>query len=169
MRLKQQNLMNKIMKIGVISDTHMLVPSKSLIELSQGAFSDISYLFHAGDIVKPCVLDVFGDKEIVAVCGNMDGHDVCDKYPVKEIRNINNFKIGIMHGWGSKEGLAPRIIDSFDSDMDIIIYGHSHKPANYLLNGTLLFNPGSFSQHNNSKSAGIINLGKEIKAEIIYF
>ncbi len=157
------------MKIGILSDTHMIVPSKSLVELSQGLFSDISYLFHAGDMVKSCILDIFGDKEIVAVCGNMDEDDVCNKYQVKEIRNINNFKIGIMHGWGSKNGLEARIIDSFDSDMDIIIYGHSHKPVNYLLNGTLIFNPGSFSQYNNNRSAGIINIGKEIKAEIIYF
>ena len=61
-----------MMKIGVISDTHLTQPTQDLEELMNGPFKDVEMILHAGDITELAVLDAFAGKKILAVCGNMD-------------------------------------------------------------------------------------------------
>ncbi len=157
------------MKIGVISDTHLSKPTDALFGLEKGVFKDVSMILHAGDLTRISVLDAFSEKKIVAVCGNMDLQEVAEQLSVREIITVAGKRIGLVHGWGSKKGLEQRIIESFD-DVDAIVYGHSHEPANYDRNGILMFNPGSFSGGYFSKrkaTVGILTVGKEITGEII--
>ncbi|HPE07913.1 MAG TPA: metallophosphoesterase family protein, partial [Smithellaceae bacterium] len=92
-------------KIGVLSDTHISGYNEKLKEIINEHFSDVDLIFHAGDLVDLCVLDLFGDKEVRAVCGNMDNQRVKQELPEQLLMNINGFKIGLIHGWGSPEGM----------------------------------------------------------------
>ena len=132
------------MKIGVISDTHLSKPNKALWRLAQGIFADVPMVLHAGDLTRISILEVFSDKKVIAVCGNMDRYDVTQKLPTKEIITVNGYRIGLIHGWGSSRGLEDKIIDNFQ-DVDAIVYGHTHKAANHIKNGVLMFNPGAFA------------------------
>lgn len=158
-----------IMKIGVISDTHMAKPSKDLYRLMEGVFKDASMILHAGDLTGIEVLDAFSEKKTVAVCGNMDRYDVTKRLPKKEIVEVDGYRIGLIHGWGSPRGIEDRIIDNFDK-VDSIVYGHSHKPSNHIKNGILMFNPGAFSGTfllGRNRSVGVLTINNGIKGTIV--
>ena len=156
------------MKIGVLSDTHIphrakKIPGK-IIEL----FSDVDLILHAGDLVDRTVIE---ELEIIAkveaVKGNMD--EASSPYPIKKVLNVEKVKIGLIHGYGSPFGIRDRIRKEFD-ELDIIVYGHSHKPYNKIEQGVLFFNPGTptdkiFALYN---SVGILDInGNNVKGQII--
>ena len=158
-------------KIGVISDTHLRRPDKNLDAFIQKHFHDVDLIIHAGDMVTLDVLDPFIalDKEIIAVCGNMDSPDVQRSYPISRTIGIEGLSIGIIHGWGSPHGIRERIRTSFDN-VDAIIYGHTHQAFCAHEAGIFFFNPGSptDSRFTSSNSIGIIKIdGKKIEGKII--
>ena len=60
------------MRIGVISDTHLPGYDKKLKTIVERYFRDVDLILHAGDLVDLGVLEVFGNRPVKAVCGNMD-------------------------------------------------------------------------------------------------
>jgi putative phosphoesterase len=158
------------MKIGVISDTHMSAPSEELQNLSSGLFSDVSMILHAGDITRMGVLDAFAGKHVIAVSGNMDQYDVTRNFSTHQVITVHGYCIGLVHGWGSYDNIEERIMNLFQ-DVDAIVYGHSHEPANHRKNGVLLFNPGAYSGSRFSggrRSVGILTLSNGIHGQIVY-
>ena len=142
-----------------------------LEEIVSNHFANVDLIVHAGDLVSPDVLDVFAgmDKEVVAVCGNMDGYDVRDKLPVSRIIDVEGHTIGIIHGWGSPVGIRQRIMNSF-KDVDAIIYGHTHEGFSDTEAGIFFFNPGSptDSRFTSRRSIGIMTIHKHtILGELI--
>ncbi len=152
-------------RIGVISDTHMRSPSRELCALVEegGVFADADMILHAGDIVQLNVLDALAPKEVVAVCGNMDFGDVPRQLPQKRVVEVEGKRIGLIHGWGFGGDLEKRILPEFE-DVDSIVYGHTHRPANRVLGGVLMFNPGSFGS---GRTVGILEVGDSIRGGII--
>ena len=106
-------------------------------------------------------------KELIAVCGNMDSYDIRKAFAQKTIIVIDAFKIGLTHGGGAPFGIESRVREEF-GDVDVIVYGHTHTPANQWVKNILFFNPGSstrsFIQQN---TLGILHLGEKIEGEII--
>jgi putative phosphoesterase len=156
------------MKIGVLSDTHSPHPTDALVRIARGAFSDVSLILHAGDLTSMAVLDVFSDKQVVAVCGNKDRGPITGALPEKQIIHVNGYRIGIVHGWGGPRGIEDRVISCFD-DVHCIVFGHTHKGTNRIHSGILLFNPGSFSGTRflrRNPTAGILTIGNGISGDI---
>ena len=156
-----------IKTIGVISDTHGYSIEKALEHFKK---IKPNMIMHAGDIGNiETVKELERIAPVIAVHGNMDKGPVREQFQPKEVIQINNFKIGITHGYGAQLGLEERVRLKFDEKVDCIIFGHSHKPVNELINNTLFFNPGSatdtvFAQFN---SIGILTVNDKIKGEII--
>ncbi len=159
-----------MIKIGVISDTHMRGPDDDLFRLAQRQFADVSMILHAGDLVHLSVLDAFHDKEVVAVCGNMCGPSSSQVLSAKQEIVVEEARIGLIHGWGSREGLENRIFPEFE-DVDAIVYGHTHTPANHLKDGVLMFNPGAWSSWSMGRRAGSVGIltvdGFKVTGEIV--
>jgi putative phosphoesterase len=155
------------MKVGVISDTHLLEPSAVLERIVRAHFSDADMILHAGDFVDQRIVDFFRQWNLITVRGNMDAGEVRSSLPEKRIIDVSGFKIGLIHGWGAPIGLERRIREALPS-IDCIVYGHTHYPANHKKGGLLLFNPGSPTRSFTGRNTiGILSLGKEIKGEII--
>ena len=157
------------MKIGVISDTHLYVPTKELYGLMDGIFSGVSMVLHAGDLTGLDILDAFTETRLFAVSGNMDSYDVIEMFPVKRVVEVEGLRIGLIHGFGFYGNIEDGIRNSF-SNVDAIVYGHTHKPANHVKDGVLMFNPGAFSGSSSSKigrSVGILTIDKGITGKII--
>ncbi len=158
----------KKIKIGVISDTHLPGYDQRLETVVSKHFGDVDIIIHAGDLVDLRVLDIFADKEIKAVYGNMDYPSVKEELPEQLFFEIKGFRFGVIHGWGSPPGIEERILARMGK-LDCIIYGHTHIPACHKNGGVLFFNPGSptdkrFAPH---RSIGILEIDKAITGKII--
>ena len=148
------------MKVGVISDTH----ARYFAELPENlikALSAVDLIIHAGDIIT---MDVVTGLETLApvkgVCGNMDYPEVRVALPDKQIIDIEGKRIGIVHGRGGPSTLELTVMHLF-SGVDVIVFGHSHIPVNKVVNGLLLFNPGSARD-----SYGTLEIGENIEGKI---
>jgi putative phosphoesterase len=106
-------------------------------------------------------------KELIAVCGNMDSLDIRKAFPQKRIIELKGFKIGLIHGGGSPLGIESHIRGEFD-EVDAIVYGHTHIPAHHQVKNIYFFNPGSPTRSFIHKATlGILHLGEKIEGEII--
>jgi len=132
------------MRIGVLSDTHLVSPNDRLEYILEELLGSDDMLLHAGDIVSRRVLDRLEEKGVLAVCGNMDESEVAGVLPQKRIIPVAGVRIALIHGWGGKRGLEERLVMRLKPEKpDIIIYGHSHVPYWGELHGTMIFNPGA--------------------------
>ena len=149
------------MRIGVLSDTHFSsfaeLPDKILSTLAE-----VDMIIHAGDFTTKDVLDGLRQlREVCAVCGNMDSNELKRSLPERQLLTVGGKRIGVAHGWGAPHGIEDRIGSLF-SDVNIIVFGHSHQPMNKVIHGILFFNPGQARN-----SFGILTIGEEVKGEIL--
>ncbi len=132
------------MRIGVLSDTHLVSPNPRLEYILEELLGSDDMILHAGDIVSGKVLERLEEKGVLAVCGNMDDSEVAGVLPQKRIIAVAGLRIALIHGWGGKRGLQERLVTRLKPENpDIIVYGHSHVPHWGEVNGTRMFNPGA--------------------------
>ena len=149
------------MIIGVISDTHVTTIDEIPFKI-RNALAGVDLIVHAGDFTQKAVLDGLRSiKDVKAVAGNMDSGELKRILPEKELFTAGGRKIGLIHGSGGPWGIAERIREMF-SDVDLIIYGHSHQSWNQSIRGTLMFNPGR-----GKDSFGLVYIDDEIEGEIL--
>jgi putative phosphoesterase len=156
------------MKIGVLSDTHLHRLTRDFRDILDQFLWDVDLIFHVGDFVSPEIVEFLSRKNFHGVHGNMDPTEVKEALPKKKVVQLGPYRLGLHHGYGPSRGLDERIRAEFQ-DVDVIVYGHSHRAANYVKEGVLLFNPGtatgfSFSRNH---SLGILEVGETIRGEII--
>lgn len=156
------------MKIGVLSDTHLNAPGIEFKKMIEFHFRDVEKIFHAGDFIDWSVAEYLsGFKELIAVCGNMDPFQIRKTFPQKQVVELGGFRIGLIHGGGAPFGMESRIRDEFD-EVDAIVYGHTHTPANHQSKGLFFFNPGSLARSFwHGATIGILNIGEKIEGDII--
>jgi len=158
-------------RIGVISDTHIVDAwfENTLLESLQNEhFKGVDIILHAGDLVDPEILTRFSYCPILAVCGNMDGPAF--DLPRRRVLSVGPFRLGLIHGWGSPNGLEQRLLSEFlEENIDCMVYGHSHMPTCRRQGDQLLFNPGSPTDRRNAPfhSVGILEVGDSIQGRII--
>jgi putative phosphoesterase len=151
------------MRIVVLADTHVnrleYLPKKII-----DALSTVDLVIHAGDFTDVQVLEELKRlREVKAVQGNMDSVELKTVLSVKEIVEIENKRIGVTHGSGSPWGIERRVRKMFESNrIDIIVYGHSHRSQNKVIDDILFFNPGKATD-----SYGILTIDGGTKGEII--
>ena len=126
--------MNNKMKIAVLSDTHGL-----LREQVREMIGDCDAIIHAGDINSQKILDeiVEAGREKVpfyVVRGNND-KDWAKEIPETLQFELQHVKFFLVH---NKKDIPENL-----SDIQIIIYGHSHKYSEEEKEGRLWLNPGS--------------------------
>ncbi|MCW7755143.1 metallophosphatase family protein [Desulfobotulus sp. H1] len=147
-------------RIGVLSDTHLERADEGLSRIREEVFASVSLILHAGDIIHPSVLDCFHDVEVLAVCGNCDGPLVREICPVTRIVPIGPVSIGLIHGWGERSGVMERARHSFEN-VDAVVFGHTHEPECRMLDGVLMFNPGSYTDNRRGawpRTVGILTI-----------
>lgn len=154
-------------RIGVLSDTHLRDVHPELGRRLAEAFQGVDMILHAGDLVNLRVLDLLEAPQVHAVRGNMDDHTVAMSLPSKLVLEVEGFKIGLIHGWGSPAGLANRVAAEF-SGVDCVVFGHSHRPMNARQGGVLMFNPGSVSKgFIGSGTVGLLTVDQGLSGQIL--
>lgn len=120
-------------RIGLISDTHGL-----LREEAKSALSGSDIILHAGDVGSPDVLEELRViARVIAVRGNVDRGEWADELPMAVLVEVAGIKIFLIHDIKQME------IDPVAAGVQVIIYGHSHKPGEKEESGILYLNPGS--------------------------
>lgn len=160
---------NKVSRIGVISDTHIPARVRSLPASAIEALKGTDIIIHCGDIVsKEVLMELQLISPVCAVKGNMDPYDM--DLPGERILLINDkFIICVAHGFGPPYGVKLQLFKKFkEHNPFMIIHGHTHVPENDTYNGIMLFNPGSCSNGNNFNSIGVLTVSDvTIKGNII--
>jgi hypothetical protein len=156
------------MKIGVLSDTHLHHLTRDFRYMLDQFLGDVDLIFHAGDFVCADIVEFLSRKNFHGVYGNMDPIEIKKVLPEKKVIQLGPYSVGLIHGDGPSRGLEERIHAEFQ-DVDAIVYGHSHRAANHVKDGILLFNPGTATGFSFSKdhSVGILEIGETIRGEII--
>ena len=159
------------MRAGVISDTHIqsLEEGTTLAQaLLQGPFAEIDVILHAGDHIHPDLASCFYPLPWYSVRGNMDSSQA--DLPLQRIVHLAETRIGMVHGWGAPNGIETRVLNSFSTtDIDVLVFGHSHWPVCRKVGSVLLFNPGSPTDRRSAPyhSVGILHIGNEVRGEIV--
>jgi len=130
--------------------------------------SDVDAIFHAGDFTSVEIVTFLSGRAFYGVHGNMDPEEVKKMLPAKRVIALGGYRFGLIHGWGSSSGLEVRLWGQFQ-DVDVIVYGHSHRPANHTKEGVLLFNPGTATGFTSSEphSLGLLECGGSAAGRIV--
>jgi putative phosphoesterase len=153
--------MNKAARklIGVISDTHGLVRPQA-IEALEG----VDMILHAGDVGNQEVLDTLNEiAPVVAVRGNNDKGEWAKSLPDWEVVEIGDVSIYMLHD-------VKEIDISPAGSFQVVVSGHSHKPAIEERRGVLYVNPGSAGPRRFTLPVSVAHLrvvGEKVKANII--
>ncbi len=118
-------------KVGILSDTHGILRSEVISVLKK-----CDYILHAGDFAEERILDKLRmlKGKIYAVRGNNDF------YWADYLQYQLRFRI---------EGLEFLLVhDQYDAgraaaEADVIVYGHTHRYSEAVVDGQLWLNPGS--------------------------
>ena len=153
-----------------MSDTHMPRLAQDLPQAVYDEIAKCDMIFHAGDFVEKEVLDKLSSlRPTKAVYGNMDSPKLRSGLNQKEIIEVEGVKIGLIHGFGAPRDIVETVMGEF-KDVNAIVFGHSHAAMNEVINGVLLFNPGSPTDtiFAASNSYGILEIkGDSIKGRIV--
>ncbi len=116
--------------IAILSDTHGL-----LRECVKAELEVADLILHAGDIDNPIVLEAmqrYGETYVVR--GNND-KEWAEYLPLNLTITIEGVRFLLVH---NKKDIPKNL-----KDVDVVIYGHSHKYFTEVINGVLFLNPGS--------------------------
>jgi putative phosphoesterase len=146
--------------IGIISDTHGLVRPQAL-----EALKDVDMILHAGDIGSQDVLDTLNEiAPVVAVRGNNDKADWARSLPDWEVVEVGAVSIYMLHDVKAID------ISPSGAGFQVVVSGHSHRPAVAEQRGVLYVNPGSAGPRRFTLPVSLAHLhvaGEKVHAQII--
>ena len=122
-----------MLRIGLISDTHGLLRPEVLAFL---AGSD--HIVHAGDIGNDGILDALRTlAPLTAVRGNNDHGAWAESLNTTETLRLGMVRLHLLHD------LAELAVEPAALGVQVVVSGHSHRPAVTRRDGVLYVNPGS--------------------------
>lgn len=133
------------MKIAVLSDTHIKTSNISTLQNFLIKLPKVDMILHCGDLISyQCYSLLESYYSTVAVFGNVDDSQCKEKLKEKEILQLEGYNVGLFHGHGIKGDTLKRVKAAFcEESVDIVIFGHSHKPMIFTEKNVIYINPGS--------------------------
>ena len=135
------------MKVGVVSDTHLPRFGDQLpAELRRGLGEErVELILHLGDFTGPKIprlLETLAPLE--AVAGNNDPPALVRRFGRRKVVTLQRVRVGMIHGDGTRGTTTSRSLSAFEEDeVDVICFGHSHRPVCERHDRIWLVNPGS--------------------------
>ena len=147
-----------MVRLGIVTDSHVPDRTRSLPPAALEALAGVDAILHAGDICVQRVLDALVEvAPVIAVRGNRDL--ALPWLPLDRELVFEGVRVGLTHGHGglgqyAQEKLVSvvrgynhtrflRQVRARFSGVQVVVFGHSHRPVNFVMNGALMFNPGS--------------------------
>lgn len=128
------------MRVGLVADSHGLFDPK-LPEVLRGT----DLILHAGDVVKPAILAAHEEIAPVRfVRGNNDLGPSFASFPEVLLVELGAVQALLVHDLGARERPKPPARPVILRERpQLVVHGHSHRPAVVRLGDTLFVNPGS--------------------------
>lgn len=102
------------------------------------ALAGVELIVHAGDIGSPAVIEALrAVAPVVAVRGNNDRGPWADTLPATLEVEFAGHRLYLLHA------LQDLDLDPAVANFDVVVSGHSHRPAQQRRDGVLYLNPGS--------------------------
>ncbi|MDR3418288.1 MAG: metallophosphoesterase family protein [Nevskia sp.] len=121
------------LRVGLISDTHGLLRPEAM-----QALRGSDYIVHAGDIGDPAILDQLARiAPVTAVRGNNDKGSAYAGIAASEVLQAGRVLIYVIHDRNEID------LDPAAAGFQVVVSGHSHRPAQERRDGVLYVNPGS--------------------------
>jgi uncharacterized protein len=164
-----------VMRIGIVSDTHLPNMIRQLDELGPEParfFSTVDLILHSGDLTSPMVLDWLERfAPVVCTIGNNDPI-VDSRCQDVHVMVVNGWRLGMVHSL--RRGFRPmaELQQLFPMPVDIMVAGDTHQERLEYRDGVVLLNSGSptFPQHKDLRlgTVGLLALApNRLRAEII--
>ena len=131
--------------IAIFSDTH----SDSGHELTGEALAaarEAETVIHAGDFSSVAALEAFQTEcdRLFGVSGNVDEPAVVERLPRERTVEAEGIRLVVRHRpEGGETALA---MFGRARDADVVVFGHTHRPAVVETDDVVLVNPGSHAQ-----------------------
>jgi putative phosphoesterase len=143
------------MLIGIMSDTHDdIVQTKKAVATFNR--KKVEHVLHAGDIISPFMIDTLKELRVplTGVFGNNDGDRALlerksGQIPSTKISgtfarmDLGGMRIGLVHG--NDRELLDTLISC--GSLDLLVYGHTHRPEIRKEGALLVVNPGEVYGH----------------------
>lgn len=154
------------MRIMVFSDLH----GGSDEELER-AFETSDYVIFLGDgLMKIRHFEYVYPEKFLFVRGNCDSYD---ETPLRRILDFDGVRVMLTHGHEErvKYGLMVLYGEAKKAEVQVALFGHTHRPEVTEIDGILLVNPGSAaSSYGGKGTAACLTIEKgKYSAEIIKF
>jgi putative phosphoesterase len=141
------------------------------------ALNDCDLIFHAGDISRSWVLERLREiAPVWAVIGNNDDDDeLLKSLPVMRRFQMGQHRVGLIHGHtplSKKRQTARQVaIEQGSGQFDCMIFGHSHKAEDTVVDGLRIVNPGSatWPRWQPAPSFAVVDVAESIDVAIVYF
>ena len=160
------------MRILVISDTHGRHDNLEQILLDEGP---VDMLIHCGDLEgeEETIFRMTGPEcACIMVPGN---NDFFTRLPRERTILLEGYNIWITHGHNYYVNMDAALIadEAASRGMNIVMFGHTHKPLIEQIGSVLVLNPGSLTyprQAGRKPSYIILELDKDYapKAEVVF-
>jgi len=153
------------MKLAILSDTHGNYPLavKALESLGQ-----LDYIIHLGDTTEDAeMIELALGRELIKLSGNCD---MSNKYPELITTTIADKKVLLSHGdrFMVKSGLNLIKQRAKQEKADMVLYGHTHRPAILNIDGIMFINPGTMNKNASQWSFALISIDNDsITAETV--
>ncbi|MCC7362328.1 MAG: metallophosphoesterase [Anaerolineales bacterium] len=155
----------RALTLGVIADSHVPDRMRALPPALWDALAGVDAILHAGDICAPRVLAVL--EQVAPVHAVRGNRDLFSPLPLDRVLTFGGVRVGLTHGHGGWRRYAPARLRAMllgqtnrppsaartrrflqqvrrrFTEVQVIVFGHTHRPVNQWLDGALLFNPGS--------------------------
>jgi putative phosphoesterase len=149
-----------VIRVGVISDTHGLLRPEAAAALAGSDF-----IVHGGDIGNAAILaELSAIAPLTVVRGNNDRGDWAEAVPDTAWLELGAVFIYAVHD------IATIDIDPEGAGVQVVIFGHSHRPLAEQRGGVLYLNPGSAGPRRFSLPVSVATLeidGGAISARIV--
>lgn len=153
------------MKILIVSDTHR--KNENYMKVLQKV-GTLDLVIHLGDIEgSEYTIQEAADCPVEMVAGN---NDFFSNLPSEKILQIGSYCVMITHGHRYYISMGSEMLkkEAIAQGIDIVMYGHTHKPVIDISDSIIAINPGSLSyprQENRKPSYIVMELNVAGKAE----
>jgi len=126
-------ILDAVLRIGLISDTHGLLRPQA-----EAFLAGSDFIVHAGDIGNERILESLAAlAPLTVVRGNTDHNAWAERLPYTDCLETAGLRLYALHD------LSDLPIDPLEARVDVVVYGHSHQPRVETRGQVLYVNPGS--------------------------